>query len=642
MRWLEGSRTYVVVLLLVAIGCSEDERCGVGFRKCPEGQWCSYDQGQVCVDRVECYVTAEHRDGHSTTVTDCPAGWDCIQDLQLCTEGKQGDPCEDDDNCQEHGLVCHGFLSYPVCGPSRLHGESCDDSDDCVDDHYCRGGNCWDGRLGDPCEENVWIGKGWGCCCGYVCHSQLHECTEYGQEGDDCGDEDDCLSSICISGSCSEGTTGDPCWGYSDCAKDYVCNTYYSTAGFEGQCMPLGADGDHCVEDYHCMSGYDCEDNVCDSGKCKPDCSDAQCGDDGCGGSCGDCGKGWKCQNGACIVDCQPDCSGKDCGPDGCGGNCGDCPSWAKCIDGICCDQTEYEGCLGEDIYFFDCSGNPTELSTDCSEFLVDSLDGGQPTCLGDDDPECKPCTPGEYYCPDWGPQAVAECTSFGGVSYSYCSGEGYCFGGTCVYDDCENPCIADACVNNTVMECTEVGSGCFLLLPKEECGDGYKCEVGLAGPYCKLVAGCADGTDEQVYSANMVGCNTGEDVVSFTDKDSLCAFGWHACNLTEFTANGGLDTGLENGLPVCKERWLNEMRYPEFLTEDMCPECPGGTLWLVEDDSSALVTVPSYSSPGLTWYKLSDTGWTGNCECGTEGTLYLHFQAVGPQGWSCGAVCCK
>lgn len=83
---------------------------------------------------------------------------------------------------------------------------------------------------------------------------------------------------------------------------------------------------------------------------------------------------------------------------------------------------------------------------------------------------------------------------------------------------------------------------------PGEDGGAGGSGAAGAGGSEAGDPSGCADGTLEQTYAPNMVGCD-GEK--NQCEAELLCGTGWHLCPLSEFAERGG-DKTIANGL-----RWL-------------------------------------------------------------------------------------
>ncbi len=83
-------------------------------------------------------------------------------------------------------------------------------------------------------------------------------------------------------------------------------------------------------------------------------------------------------------------------------------------------------------------------------------------------------------------------------------------------------------------------------------------------------VTGCADETAEQIYRADMVGCNGGE---VQCDAVRLCGRGWHLCTMSEYATRGG-----ETVRPL-SARWIascirDNRGMPYCATNSVCPNC--------------------------------------------------------------------
>ena len=64
--------------------------------------------------------------------------------------------------------------------------------------------------------------------------------------------------------------------------------------------------------------------------------------------------------------------------------------------------------------------------------------------------------------------------------------------------------------------------------------GSGAGATGGSGGA---VAGGCADGTDDQLYAPDMVGCDGQNDQCT---AQSLCASGWHLCTYGEYALRGG------------------------------------------------------------------------------------------------------
>jgi hypothetical protein len=75
--------------------------------------------------------------------------------------------------------------------------------------------------------------------------------------------------------------------------------------------------------------------------------------------------------------------------------------------------------------------------------------------------------------------------------------------------------------------------------------------------------SGCADGTDDQVYRADMVGCDGS---LSQCEAETLCSPEWHLCTYAEYVARGGSETR------ATENRWLRACIRETGVTTTTCP----------------------------------------------------------------------
>lgn len=134
-------------------------------------------------------------------------------------------------------------------------------------------------------------------------------------------------------------------------------------------------------------------------------------------------------------------------------------------------------------------------------------------------------------------------------------------------------------------------------------------------------IAACADGTNDQVYSTSMVGCNGS---VNWTNKGALCTAGSHVCSFAEYAARGGSTT------QPTQTRWLSDTSsqvsgasYPcisTFCGGTICYRFPPGSYTGLLAKGSTLISYSSSCSDisannvgyvgfgGLTFYDASGT----------------------------------
>lgn len=128
----------------------------------------------------------------------------------------------------------------------------------------------------------------------------------------------------------------------------------------------------------------------------------------------------------------------------------------------------------------------------------------------------------------------------------------------------------------------------------------------------------CADGTEDQTYSATMVGCNgsgSGQSVL-FSQAASLCAQGWHVCSLDEYLLRGGRTIASNN-----RDRWLDSRAGASAIS------CPPSSFAIPRATSSN----SSFSSgPGCGVF-IDACGQNSSC---------INASSHDAQLW--GAVCCQ
>lgn len=329
-----------------------------------------------------------------------------------------------------------------------------------------------------------------------------------------------CGDGVILDESCDDGNTdnGDGCT--SDCRVevDFVCT------GEPSVCSPSQGDpvcGNSIIE-----AGEDCDDG-------------SNAGDDGCSACAVE--EGWQCSGaGPSVCRLIPVCGngsveeGEGCddgnvgGSDGCNSDCEVEPDWTcggspsicsrdtECGDAVIeepetCDDgntTPGDGCDAgcQEEPGFACEGTPSTCSTTCGDGIAagdepcDGGESGSETCNND-------CTPS--VCGDGKVNlgALEQCDT-GGKPTEFCD------------VDCTGVLCGDGLANAAAGETCDDGN--------QVSGDGCdrNCLVE-GGP-----EGCADGTVEEEFSSNMVGCGG---TVTFPGRATLCAAGYRVCSSASY-----------------------------------------------------------------------------------------------------------
>ena len=167
--------------------------------------------------------------------------------------------------------------------------------------------------------------KGESCASTSDCERLLRcikqECVSGAQQaGDECDEESDCRSLICVDGNCTSGKLGDKCKNFLNC-REGIC--------LEGKCRPKLKAGQSCASASHCENGTACVDAKCLATK--------QVGEKCLGpGHCGF--EGAACIEGMCVERVG---FGKDCVRPA------HCQSGLSCIKGKCAPKRD----VGEDCF---------------------------------------------------------------------------------------------------------------------------------------------------------------------------------------------------------------------------------------------------------------------------------------------------
>ena len=428
-----------------------------------------------------------------------------------------GDPCTNDDKCQEglctpgQSLNCNDgnpctddFCETGAGCKYVLNQAPCSDKLDCTTGDHCANGQCVAGPAmqcsdNNPCTDDACV-EGQGC----VFTPNAAQCND----GNACTQGDHCSQGLCTPTGPTPCDDSNPCTDDA-CHPDSGCS--YSLN--EAPCN----DGNVCTLNDHCANGactanvsLKCNDNnVCTTAKCDAvagcqfapltglDCTDNNL-----------CTVGDQCEEGVCVPGENNSCSdGNLCTTDTCSPSLG-CQHETNtnpCDDGNLC--TMVDKCQNGA-----CSGSGLLLCNDNNPYTDDSCDPQQGCLFA---PNQDPCDDGNM------------CTE-----NDLCSNGG-CGGSSLVSCDDDNVCTDDSCdpavgcknVNNTALcddedkctpedNCVEgtcVGSG------QLNCNDGKVCTDDSCDPQsgCQNPpnnAACEDGNQCTVSDYCQGGeCHSGE-----------------------------------------------------------------------------------------------------------------------------------
>ena len=326
-----GSMSSSYMKLPMGYGCLNDEDCRSGH--CAAGKKCAYRNG---VGEAGDYCHHDEQCGSGLCI--CPDGW----------EGGSG--------------LCKGWEQFTLFGPNGTCSAQFEDGYNCTDDKDCISGNCADDKLcapedgtgivGDYCHHDNhcqtglclcpdgWEGgsgfcKGWE---NFSADGSHGTCSEALVDGATCTEDKDCDSGYCADGEkCAPkdgtGSEGDYCHhdnqcysGSCDCPGDDVrvmgaksfCPDWKSfTSTIHGVCRAFALNGDSCLRDEQCDSGY-----CADGKKCAPKDGTGQVGDY--------CHHDNQCASGMC------DCPGDDIRVMGAKTFCSDWEAFTANFHGVC------------------------------------------------------------------------------------------------------------------------------------------------------------------------------------------------------------------------------------------------------------------------------------------------------------------
>jgi hypothetical protein len=190
---------------------------------------------------------------------------------------------------------------------------------------------------------------------------------------------------------------------------------------------------------------------------------------------------------------------------------------------------------------------------------------------------------------------------------------------------------LASACSSQSTNDTSTGGSG------GSGGGSGGSASGGVAGAD---PAACADGSVEQTYGADMVGCDGGANQCL---AEQLCGTGWHLCPYSEYVARGGAE------FKATSERWLRACVREAGDDTAMCPSevicqsCQGGAAQIAIpltwacDTGSAQAPV-EFTAMGLTTSPQSPKLAPGCPEAECSYVLLTGSQTVEDLG----ATCCR
>lgn len=194
-----------------------------------------------------------------------------------CSRGKGGDTCVDDQDCGSSDCQNDPNLGSLRCKGAASTGTNCSSDFECASGICALQPStgtqrCSDGENGDPCSDSndcqskacVYSGS------GYMCSDRA--------TGSPCSSDNDCTSGRCAQGgrsasSCVEGMPGDACDSGSDCVSGRCVTSqtsFQSSCGYQpGDFCPLG------VAD--CNGGCSVVQKSCGSADCSPKCGGGSC-----------------------------------------------------------------------------------------------------------------------------------------------------------------------------------------------------------------------------------------------------------------------------------------------------------------------------------------------------------------------------
>ncbi|MFK7990960.1 MAG: matrixin family metalloprotease [Sandaracinaceae bacterium] len=302
------------------------------------------------------------------TTTGCPSGQECISGAcQTVTgDGSICAVCTSGADCAGPGAAC---LGYPdgvgYCGQG------------CSSDGDCAGDTCVNTSAGGQCVRVV--GSSISCagaspsgctrdsdcgatelCSGGSCQPRP---TDGAGLGEACDVDEDCQTSFCIGGLCTQ--TCDWTDPAGSCPGGFYCDAD-PTSCTDGFCVAGGAGGG--ANGAACSADTECASLLCDEGTCAEPCIP---------GGAASCPAGFACQVGS--LPCRGSCRVSGALGDECNVN-GDCTS------GLCADRGESDFCTSLCNADNACPDNFTCTPVGDASICVPNAGGLGADCTGNDD----------------------------------------------------------------------------------------------------------------------------------------------------------------------------------------------------------------------------------------------------------------
>ena len=367
--------------------------CEQGRNQCEPGSFCKDGVCSECAADADCASGGACADATADVGywvckeplgAACAEAADCVSDH--CSELGPGDAlcseCDVTSDCGVQQDCLHDAeQGYSTCAGTGELGDSCERGDQCVST-YCKAGVCSECAATADCPDG-------GSCVDDA--EQTHwVCT--GGLGDNCSGAGECNSGACFEPDgravCSECATG------SGCGPQQACD-YDDTNGY-AICVGTGELGAACqVDANQCRPGTFCNGGVC-----------SECGADG------DCNEGGQCvedtASGQFVCryelgsECEAsgDCLSGYCYNAGDGGRCSQCETMVDCADpeATCSYDVdlEYAACLKPNGA--DCGSGSECASGFCNDEICSACGAGGDGC-GDGQTCVLDNTSGYYAC---------------------------------------------------------------------------------------------------------------------------------------------------------------------------------------------------------------------------------------------------
>ena len=349
--------------------CQDVQAC-VSSVECPENFYCLEKK---CLPRLELGQACEGEDfaclsGHCIDNLCCDSACD-----ESCMSCKSTQTALNDGSCAAilNGLDpnddCTGPTACDGAGAcfNKPQGTDCEQGHECLSG-YCQQGYCCDGACDGVCNscDGLFTDGADGVCLGIVAGSDPYNACEIyscdgegacyaGLMGDGCSDETECLSGYCVDGVCCQESCTELCSSCSESLNGIGSGLCLATAdGLDpnNDCLGVAAcdgegtcwakeDGESCLENYQCDSGF-CVDGVCCESVCDGLCSGCiQAHTGQADGTCAFVISGLD-PNENCSDNLACDGSGA-CWDRAVGENCSEAYECVSgfCVDGVCCES---------------------------------------------------------------------------------------------------------------------------------------------------------------------------------------------------------------------------------------------------------------------------------------------------------------